>query len=152
MGLGLQVMKTFVHFGAPPNILVDGKPHLGTDKLVPLLRNFRHHLRELGVSCVFVKFFFKFCKMPCIDVSCSICLQVTIRFNARVDDLIVEDGQVKGITVSDAELRPGSGSQKLSFDAVVLAVGHSARDTYNMLQQHNVDMSPKSFAVSSLCY
>jgi hypothetical protein len=50
VGLGLQVMKTFVHFGAPPNILVDGKPHLGTDKLVPLLRNFRHHLRELGVS------------------------------------------------------------------------------------------------------
>jgi len=125
MGLGLQVMKTFVQFGAPPNILVDGKPHLGTDKLVPLLRNFRHHLRQLGV---------------------------TIRFNARVDDLMVEDGQVKGIMVSDAELRPGSGSQKLSFDAVVLAVGHSARDTYNMLQQHNVDMSPKSFAVSSLCY
>ena len=51
-------MKTLVQFGAPPNILVDGKPHLGTDKLVPLLRNFRHHLRELGVSCVFVKFFF----------------------------------------------------------------------------------------------
>ncbi|RLM99782.1 hypothetical protein C2845_PM06G21710 [Panicum miliaceum] len=117
---GVQaVMQTFVHFGAPPNILVDGKPHLGTDKLVPLLRNFRHHLRELGV---------------------------TIRFNARVDDLIVEDRQVKGIVVSDSELRPGSGSQKLSFDAVVLAVGHSARDTYNMLQQHNVDMSPKSFA------
>ncbi|OEL36379.1 hypothetical protein BAE44_0002599 [Dichanthelium oligosanthes] len=118
---GVQaVMKTFVHFGAPPSILVDGKPHLGTDKLVPLLRNFRHHLRELGV---------------------------TIRFNARVDDLIVEDGQVKGIVVSDSELQPGSGSQKLSFDAVVLAVGHSARDTYNMLQQHNVDISPKSFAV-----
>ncbi|KAG0518076.1 hypothetical protein BDA96_09G144500 [Sorghum bicolor] len=118
---GVQaVMKTFVHFGAPPNILVDGKPHLGTDKLVPLLRNFRHHLRELGV---------------------------TIRFNARVDDLIVEDGQVKGIVVSDAELRPGSASQKLAFDAVVLAVGHSARDTYSMLWQHNVDMSPKSFAV-----
>lgn len=118
---GVQaVMKTFVHFGAPPNILVDGKPHLGTDKLVPLLRNFRHHLRELGV---------------------------TIRFNARVDDLIVEDGQVKGIVVSDVELQPGSASQKLAFDAVVLAVGHSARDTYSMLWQHNVDMSPKSFAV-----
>ncbi|CAL5094943.1 unnamed protein product [Urochloa decumbens] len=100
---GVQaVMKTFVHFGAPRNILVDGKPHLGTDKLVPLLRNFRHHLGELGV---------------------------------------------KGIMVSDSQLLPGSGSQKLSFDAVVLAVGHSARDTYNMLQQHNVDISPKSFAV-----
>ncbi|CAN6337602.1 unnamed protein product [Urochloa humidicola] len=118
---GVQaVMKTFVHFGAPRNILVDGKPHLGTDKLVPLLRNFRHHLGELGV---------------------------TIRFNTRVDDLIVEDRQVKGVVVSDSELRPGSGSQKLSFDAVVLAVGHSARDTYNMLQQHNVDIIPKSFAV-----
>lgn len=79
-------------------------------------------------------------------------LQVTIRFNARVDDLIVEDGQVKGIVVSDSELQPGFGSEKLSFDAVVLAVGHSARDTYNMLQQHNVNISPKNFAVSSLCY
>ncbi|XP_062231370.1 uncharacterized protein LOC133928879 isoform X4 [Phragmites australis] len=118
---GVQaVMKTLVHFGAPSNILVDGKPHLGTDKLVPLLRNFRHHLRELGV---------------------------TIRFNARVDDLIVEDGQVKGIVVSESGLQPGAVKEKLSFDAVVLAVGHSARDTYSMLQQHNVDISPKSFAV-----
>jgi hypothetical protein len=49
-GLGFQVMKTLVHFGGPPNILIDGRPHLGTDKLVPLLRNFRHHLRDLGVS------------------------------------------------------------------------------------------------------
>jgi uncharacterized FAD-dependent dehydrogenase len=48
--LGLQVMKTLVQFGASPNILVDGKPHLGTDKLVPLLQSFRRHLTELGVS------------------------------------------------------------------------------------------------------
>ncbi|TVU19370.1 hypothetical protein EJB05_35515, partial [Eragrostis curvula] len=118
---GVQaVMKTLVQFGAPPSILVDGKPHLGTDKLVPLLRNFRHHLRELGV---------------------------TIRFNARVDDLIIEDSRVKGIAVSNSELPPGSVNQKLSFDAVVLAVGHSARDTYSMLCRHNVHLSPKSFAV-----
>ncbi|GJN14405.1 hypothetical protein PR202_gb01228 [Eleusine coracana subsp. coracana] len=115
-----EVMKTLVQFGAPPNILVDGKPHLGTDKLVPLLRSFRQHLTELGV---------------------------TIRFNTRVDDLIVEDGQVKGIVVSDTKLHPGSVNQKLPFDAVVLAVGHSARDTYSMLCKHNVDLSPKSFAV-----
>ena len=43
-------MKTLVHFGAPKNILVDGKPHLGTDRLIPLLRNFRQHLQGLGVS------------------------------------------------------------------------------------------------------
>ncbi|KAF0922749.1 hypothetical protein E2562_001138 [Oryza meyeriana var. granulata] len=118
---GVQaVMKTFVHFGAPPNILVDGKPHLGTDKLVPLLRNFRHHLKELGV---------------------------TIRFNTRVDDLVVEGRKVKGVVVSDSRLQLGSPNQALSFDAVVLAVGHSARDTYSMLLRHNVDMTPKSFAV-----
>uniref|UniRef100_A0A452Z3S5 Uncharacterized protein n=1 Tax=Aegilops tauschii subsp. strangulata TaxID=200361 RepID=A0A452Z3S5_AEGTS len=118
---GVQaVMKTFVHFGGPPNILIDGRPHLGTDKLVPLLRNFRHHLRELGVA---------------------------IRFNTRVDDFIVEGGQVKGVVVSDSNLQPGSVDQKLSFDAVVLAVGHSARDTYSMLLRHNVDVTPKNFSV-----
>lgn len=42
-------MKTLVRFGAPESILVDGKPHLGTDRLIPLLRNFREHLQELGV-------------------------------------------------------------------------------------------------------
>uniref|UniRef100_A0A0E0HEE6 Uncharacterized protein n=1 Tax=Oryza nivara TaxID=4536 RepID=A0A0E0HEE6_ORYNI len=118
---GVQaVMKTFVQFGGPPNILVDGKPHLGTDKLVPLLRNFRHHLKELGVNII---------------------------FNTRVDDLVVEGGQVKGVVVSDSRLQLGSPNQTLSFDAVVLAVGHSARDTYSMLLRHNVDMHPKSFAV-----
>uniref|UniRef100_J3M754 FAD-binding domain-containing protein n=1 Tax=Oryza brachyantha TaxID=4533 RepID=J3M754_ORYBR len=118
---GVQaVMKTFVHFGAPPNILVDGKPHLGTDKLVPMLRNFRHHLKELGV---------------------------TIRFNTRVDDLVVEGGQVKGVVISDSRQQLGSPDQTLSFDAVVLAVGHSARDTYSMLLRHSVHMNPKSFAV-----
>jgi uncharacterized FAD-dependent dehydrogenase len=77
-------------------------------------------------------------------------LQVDIRFNTRVDDLIVEGGHVKGVVVSDSRLQPGSGDQKLSFDAVVLAVGHSARDTYSMLLRHNVDITPKNFSVSFL--
>lgn len=47
-------MNTLVHFGAPANILVDGKPHLGTDRLIPLLRNFRQHLQRLGVSSFFI--------------------------------------------------------------------------------------------------
>jgi uncharacterized FAD-dependent dehydrogenase len=45
-----QVMRTLVQFGATKQILIDGKPHLGTDRLVPLLRNFRQHLQDLGVS------------------------------------------------------------------------------------------------------
>lgn len=43
-------MKSLVYFGAPKNILLNGKPHLGTDRLIPLLRNIRQHLEMLGVS------------------------------------------------------------------------------------------------------
>lgn len=49
-----QVMETLVQFGAPEGILVNGKPHLGTDRLVPLLRNFRQHLLKLGVSNIYI--------------------------------------------------------------------------------------------------
>ncbi|KAM1500613.1 hypothetical protein TB2_025458 [Malus domestica] len=115
-GSVLAVMETLVHFGAPEGILVDGKPHLGTDRLVPLLRNFRQHLQQLGV---------------------------TIKFGTRVDDLLVDNAQVVGVKVSDS----ADNSQKWGYDAVVLAVGHSARDFYQTLLSHNIDLIPKDFAV-----
>ncbi|XP_038700406.1 uncharacterized protein Cbei_0202 isoform X2 [Tripterygium wilfordii] len=116
----LAVLKTLVHFGAPKNILIDGKPHLGTDRLVPLLRNFRKHLDELGVS---------------------------IKFGTRVDDLLTDNGQIVGVKVSNSQDQLLMTSQKLGCDAVVMAVGHSARDVYNMLLSHNMDLVPKDFAV-----
>ncbi|KAJ0984274.1 hypothetical protein J5N97_002630 [Dioscorea zingiberensis] len=114
------VMKTLVHFGAPQDILIDGKPHLGTDRLIPLLRNFRNHLKELGVN---------------------------LKFSTRMDDLIVENKNVLGVKVSNVRQDPGSGNYNLLYDAVVLAVGHSARDVYQMLLQYDVDLIPKDFAV-----
>nr|KJB76647.1 hypothetical protein B456_012G099000 [Gossypium raimondii] len=116
----LTIMNTLVHFGAPKSILVDGKPHLGTDRLVPLLRNFRQHLQSLGVD---------------------------IRFGMRVDDLLIQNGHVVGVEVSDSTNKLKSDCKKLGFDAVILAVGHSARDIYQMLLSHNVDLIPKDFAV-----
>ncbi|KAI8570292.1 hypothetical protein RHMOL_Rhmol01G0023100 [Rhododendron molle] len=116
----LSVMKTLVTFGAPENILFDGKPHLGTDRLVPLLRNFRQHLQRLGVD---------------------------IRFGTRVDDLLVENGNVVGVEVSDSRSTLKFNSQKLGCDAAVLAVGHSARDIYQMLLSHDTILVPKEFAV-----
>lgn len=52
--------------------------------------------------------------------------------------------------VSNSKNEPGRSSdqENLLFDAVVLAVGHSARDVYNMLLQHNIEMVPKNFAVA----
>ncbi|KAK6156630.1 hypothetical protein DH2020_010878 [Rehmannia glutinosa] len=116
----LTVLKTLVHFGAPCSILVDGKPHLGTDRLIPLLRSFRRYLQELGV---------------------------TIRFGTRVDDLLVKGEHVIGVKISDSRGSFESGCQNLEYDAVVLAVGHSARDTYQMLLSHNVDVVQKDFSV-----
>ncbi|GFP94813.1 uncharacterized protein cbei_0202 [Phtheirospermum japonicum] len=116
----LTVLKTLVRFGAPCSILVDGKPHLGTDRLVPLLRNFRRYLQELGVN---------------------------IRFGTRVDDLLVKGERVVGVKISDSRGSSMSGCETLESDAVVLAVGHSARDTCQMLLSHNVDVVRKDFSV-----
>ncbi|XP_068462961.1 uncharacterized protein [Phaseolus vulgaris] len=119
-GSVLAIMKTLVQFGAPEQILIDGKPHLGTDKLVPLLRNFRQHLQDLGV---------------------------TIKFGTRVDDLVIKDGHVLGVMVSESADKSCLTSTKMEYDAVILAVGHSARDTYEVLHAHNVELIPKDFAV-----
>lgn len=75
-------------------------------------------------------------------------MQVDIKFGTRLNDLIVEKKQVLGVQVCNARHGPGYDDKKLSCDAVVLAVGHSARDVYPMLLEHNVDLVPKDFAVS----
>ncbi|PHT25918.1 hypothetical protein CQW23_34459 [Capsicum baccatum] len=91
-----EVLETLVRFGAPPKILVDGKTHLGTDKLIPLLQDFGVTLKSWV-------------------------------FGTRVDDLLVKDKHVVGVKVSDSrENRSPSTSQQLGYDAMVLAVGHSA--------------------------
>ncbi|XP_057431501.1 uncharacterized protein LOC130724315 isoform X2 [Lotus japonicus] len=119
-GSVLAVMRTLVQFGAPKQILIDGKPHLGTDRLVPLLRNFRRHLQDLDVA---------------------------IKFGTRVDDLVINDGHVLGVMASESTDQSRLRSQKMEFDAVILAVGHSARDMYQTLLTHNVELVPKDFAV-----
>ncbi|KAL7193498.1 hypothetical protein ACSBR2_025165 [Camellia fascicularis] len=115
-GSVLAVMKTLVHFGAPKNILVDGKPHLGTDRLVHYYATFGGIYKDWG-------------------------------FGTRVDDLLVENGSVAGVKISDSSNNLKFDSQKLGCDAVVLAVGHSARDIYQMLLSHDMNLCPKDFSV-----
>lgn len=77
-------------------------------------------------------------------------LQVTILFGTRMDDLVVRDGRLVGIRVSPVTEKSESAcASTLEADAVVLGVGHSARDVYENLHSHNVLMTPKDFAVSS---
>lgn len=106
------VLAEFIRFGAREDILVDAHPHLGTDKLVRIVRNMRHHLLDIGVD---------------------------YRFETRVDDLLIEKNKVHGVRIA--------GGEEIQADHVVLATGHSARDTFERLQQLGIRMEAKAFAV-----
>jgi len=107
-----HVLHTFVRFGARPDILVDAHPHLGTDKLVRIVRNMREQLLALGVD---------------------------YRFNARVDDLLMQGDRVAGVRTADGN--------ETAATHVILATGHSARDTFERLRQLGIRMEAKAFAV-----
>ncbi len=62
-----------------------------------------------------------------------------IRFEQRVSDVLIEDGHIRGVTLASGE--------QLRADHVVLALGHSARDTFTMLHQRGVHMEAKPFSI-----
>jgi uncharacterized protein len=104
--------RRLADFGVPDRVLAEAKPHIGTDRLRPVLTRIRETLRERGAE---------------------------IRFGRRVRDLWVDNGRVVGVTTDSGE--------EFRADAVVLAVGHSARDVYGMLRDRGVALAPKGFAV-----
>ena len=121
------VLETFVKYGAPEKILVEGAPHLGTDNLVRLLREMREDIREHGGD---------------------------IRFGARVTELKRDASSVKGVSVEYKKAvergqkvcNTYEGEEDIRGDAVVLATGHSARDIYEELAQAGVQLEAKGFA------
>jgi uncharacterized FAD-dependent dehydrogenase len=119
--LGRKVMDEFVKAGAPAEILVEAHPHIGTFKLVKVVENMREQIIALGGE---------------------------IRFEQRVSDLHVEDGprgrQVRGVTV--IHLATGQ-VEELRADRVIMALGHSSRDTCAMLYQRGVAMEAKPFSI-----
>ena len=62
-----------------------------------------------------------------------------IRFQSRVDDIEIEDGRVRGVVLA--------GGERIPADHVVLAAGHSARDTFQMLHDRGVHIEPKPFSI-----
>ncbi|MDP1525434.1 MAG: NAD(P)/FAD-dependent oxidoreductase [Rhodocyclaceae bacterium] len=110
--LGRKVLTEFVKAGAPEEILYVNRPHIGTFRLVSMVEKMRAEIEALGGE---------------------------IRFEARVEDLRIEDGHVRGVVLSNGE--------EVRADHVVLALGHSARDTFEMLHRLGVFMEAKAFAV-----
>jgi hypothetical protein len=124
--LGRAVMQAFVGAGAPPEILVEAHPHIGTFKLVKVVEGLRGEILARGGE---------------------------IRFGHRLVGLVLDERrQVQALQVAQ---RPSPGSAAdapeacytLPARAVVLALGHSARDTFAMLHERGVAMQAKAFSV-----
>ena len=109
------ILEQFVRFGASEDILIDAKPHVGTDKLYVVLQNLRKELLSLGAE---------------------------VRFGHQLVGIETADGHVTALRVASPD-----GEYTLPARHVVLAVGHSARDTFAMLNALGVPMEPKPFAV-----
>ena len=109
------ILEELVRCGAPEEILYDAKPHVGTDYLHIALKNLRRELLDLGAD---------------------------IRFEHQLTDVDIQDGALRGITITGPEE-----TYPLSCRQLILCPGHSARDTFEMLHRRGVPMEAKPFAV-----
>jgi len=119
--LGRKVMNEFVQAGAPSDILFAAHPHIGTFKLVKVVENLREQIIALGGE---------------------------VRFEQRVVDIDIENTHsgrhVTGLHIED---RHTGVRTQLATQHVVLALGHSARDTFTLLYERGVYMEAKAFSV-----
>jgi uncharacterized protein len=109
---GRKVLHEFVNAGASPEILYINKPHIGTLKLVGIVQSFRAQIEALGGE---------------------------IRFQSRVEEIDIQDGKARGVTLANGEY--------LASSQIVLAIGHSARDTFQMLYDRGVYIEAKPFSI-----
>lgn len=118
-GRNREVLKAFVECGAPESILYDSKPHIGTDVLSNVVKTMRERLIAWGGE---------------------------VRFESQVVELLTKKEQLTGLVLECTE-----GEKKkreiLPVSLAVLAIGHSARDTFAMLFAKEIPMEAKAFAV-----
>ena len=115
--LGRKVMAEFVKAGAPPEILSEAHPHIGTFRLVGMVERMRAEIERLGGE---------------------------YRFGSRVDDFEIETGPDGGRRITGVVLARG---ERIAARHVVLAVGHSARDTFHTLYDRGVHIEAKPFSI-----
>lgn len=116
-GRRTEAMRTFVEYGADPSIMYINKPHVGTDVLSGIVRNMREDIKRLGGEVHFDSLFTDYEQITQDEV----CVHIKN----------ISDG-------SEKEYRT---------NALVLALGHSSRDTVEMLYKKGVPMEPKPFAM-----
>lgn len=107
-----EVFDIFIRNGADESIRYNNKPHIGSDRLTKIVKSMREFIISQGGE---------------------------VRFNSRMDDIIIENNRITGVTVNKRE--------RIDCSILILAVGHSARDTLTMLTTHNIPLERKDFAM-----
>ena len=115
--LGRKVLTEFVKAEAPPEILTEAKPHIGTFRLVKMVENIRATIESLGGEYL---------------------------FQSRVADIEIETAKDGTRRVCGVKLDCG---KTIATDHVVLAIGHSARDTFQMLENRGIYIEAKPFSI-----
>ncbi|MCI8581615.1 MAG: FAD-dependent oxidoreductase [Dorea sp.] len=116
-GRNHKVLEIFVEHGAPEDILYVNKPHIGTDILIDVVKNMRLEILRLGGE---------------------------IQFHSKVTDLTVHEGALCGLAIKNEKTGK---VEFLDTQTAVFAVGHSARDTFDMFAKRGLHMEAKAFAV-----
>jgi len=114
---GEHILRTFVRFGAPQEILVNAKPHIGTDNLKHVVKAMREEIIRLGGE---------------------------VHFGARMTEIIRANGAVAALRYEDEQ-----GTHELPAHHVILAIGHSARDTFTMLHDSRFSLQQKPFSIGA---
>jgi len=144
-----KVLETFVEYGAPEKILVDGSPHLGTDNLQVLLRNMRLDLRREGVEIRFGARVSEFHFDPITDRATGVTTVYSPVYERNTtgwrDDPELNRLRENSNT-HDQDDNNSNNSERIDADAVILATGHSARDVYERLHEAGVKLEAKGFA------
>lgn len=107
-----RILRILVDHGAPEEILFDAHPHIGTNKLPKLVTALRETIERFGGI---------------------------VRFDARVDDFLLEGTVMKGVLLHDGTA--------IKAESVILATGHSARDIFALLHRHRIKIESKAFAL-----
>ncbi|RZJ74716.1 MAG: FAD-binding protein [Flavobacterium sp.] len=107
-----KVLQIFVQHGAQSDILIDARPHIGTNKLPQIITSIRETIENAGGE---------------------------VYFDSKLTDFIITQNQIKGIIINN--------NQELLADHVILATGHSARDIYELLQNRDILIEAKPFAL-----
>lgn len=105
-----KVLEEFLDCNAPEEIMYDAKPHIGTDKLIEVVKNMRKKIESLGGEFL---------------------------FSEKLTDITIEDGKLKSIECS----------KTINTDTLILAIGHSSRDTFEMIYTKGLNMTKKPFSV-----